>query len=1762
MIGSGPSQLALAVGQANAQQTYSDNIVAQGGHLALASVVDFGTAVYNSLDFFDVLEDAETTSVLDGLGAESTADFYQDNKDLVNAVSFIGGVFVPGGLAVKGSQLLRAGLKGSHFLNPQSTRGKLRTASRMIREGKRSTEEYTALKISTLRNAVAQGIVDNGAAELAILTTLNAHPLMEEYMEDLPSNFLTSMAFGSAISGVIDLASTSNRIATVAGNTLARAHRPVLDALPQKPLVTSEGTDFKVLDQTIRELDGIITNESYSIETRAFAKSARLTTEVEARKATEAVVAPTGIAKDDTAFLEQVEDVLRRPESFGVERFRFFNAKPTDKPTALNRLTSLFRTTDEGEQTARGVYSPQFGFYVDEGSAARIASAVDSGETVDTVRRAADKAFRSGSWRVAKEEGDNLVGATAAEVDTDYLVKLATFDRLSITQLGQASVHNSDIASIQAIAARVRKEEVAIERLRTNADELREQATAQGKTPKQVDDLNKQADQVEARANTQQTKLDGLRVNIAGSAPTEQALRSQRIGKDHVAKVRRATEGLPSMVDSVSPALGNVLRRWVAGEPGVDTALRTEVATLLRTGQSDNQAVRELLSSEHANSVRASLSKVADNQGRIHLTPNPLRSAGQGFEVETYSLATQANAKVKPISVQSVIGMIRNADGSNHILAVDTTRNAVRSNLGNLRLDGDGAIITNDAAITGADASAFAERATTDWVIQQSRAALDDGFGIEELARRANLDVPSVQRILGMPDGDALAAGGGVGQRYSDAAELGEYLSNRQRLLVGEDSGNLDSYYDYVKMLEAGTDRKVLDEWATSTTLDLMTTSQSRLVTQLMRNYGADSAKGQANFRTQLQLLKRSLGLVNDELGRTRLIQSADSYSNRMGDAGRIINHFGDKFTAAYNETLNNYVSPMNATLSRIAQNDAQLVTLNTAIQVHRSIGEGTIRFADGVFLNRASPRDQWKEVMWEGKVFKVPDSMPDVRQFLEQSGRVGQELHQMRITKSKLTGGIAPQNKGFWIPNFDARSKNIMFMRLSNGDQRIITGNTVQELETKRQALQDFHNGNVEFITPKQREDFNYLKGLADDGQLSAADIGKTRAGKLANALPAATLEDARGVINSLADQLFSGAKNLHGIVFDDSLQLLRQQESFAKEAIENQGESKLRRVIGDPVHAASIQRETLLGSRQQLSQFTTWNNVNSAFESILTSTLNKWNRISEGFEVRSGRASDRLASLKDELEEAGVPYPYQAFEDAKAVELFHREAKPADARRVISAGNGLAATMALRFMELAQPIVNAMSLPIMSYSAAAQKYDRQFLGYTQQRAAEYPLRYMMNGVRAMHDDTYNGLFKQAEDQGFFSPVVSEATEAIKLTRLREQGLLSKAENALDRIDGLLGGKTVAASDYSESLVRKVSFSTGVQLGKELYGMKEGVDDAALLIFAKNYMDRSIGNYSASQRPVLFHGTAGAAIGLFQTYMVTFAQNMYRHIEQRDFKAIAGVMLTQAGIFGTGSLPGYDMVSKYIGENYSDNHTDLTTGLYRAVNDQTASAILYGLPSNLGGLAGLPGGGPNFSSRGAIDPRFPILNGDPPAAASVVVESAKALGNIAQRIATSGASETPTAVLEAVSMQSVSRPIARVAELLTGDSVTRAGHTVQTPEEVYTPMGVLSRILAVRPTDEVRLREATHLNTYYGAKDRENRQNAMLRIRTAIREEALDQGLVEQVALEYFNNGGTGQGFRSALNQAMQAESTSLQVTLRRELKPDSPLINMLMDI
>jgi len=294
--------------------------------------------------------------------------------------------------------------------------------------------------------------------------------------------------------------------------------------------------------------------------------------------------------------------------------------------------------------------------------------------------------------------------------------------------------------------------------------------------------------------------------------------------------------------------------------------------------------------------------------------------------------------------------------------------------------------------------------------------------------------------------------------------------------------------------------------------------------------------------------------------------------------------------------------------------------------------------------------------------------------------------------------------------------------------------------------------------------------------------------------------------------------------------------------------------------------------------------------------------------------------------------------------------------------------------------------------------------------------------------------------------------------------------------------------------------------------------------------------------------------MGLFQTYMVTLAQSLFRHLEKGEFKALAKTMLAQGGIFGAKSLPGFNIVSEQIGEHFSDQNMDLITGTFRALPTKLAETIIYGLPSSFSQAA--------ITSRGDIQPRIP----DPFSGISAIpainltMQTGEALGKVASSLfnvdKTAG-----QGLMEALSMQSISRPVARISELLSGESITNKGNLIAGPDEIWTPLSVMASAFSTRPTSEARARDAIHLNTVYGSIDRENRQEIAMQLRTHLRGGSLNENVVASLAEKYLRTGSPA-GWNSVVNSALGQTVVPAGNTVRNYLAPDSPTMRMVNDL
>lgn len=907
------------------------------------------------------------------------------------------------------------------------------------------------------------------------------------------------------------------------------------------------------------------------------------------------------------------------------------------------------------------------------------------------------------------------------------------------------------------------------------------------------------------------------------------------------------------------------------------------------------------------------------------------------------------------------------------------------------------------------------------------------------------------------------------------------------------------------------------------------------------------SMHGEVVDAAEVKVLREGLQQMVNGKGGNPLYQSADFVTSMMGRVGQLITGVGDKRAHLANMEFERLATPI-STNFKLLINDPAARTQFAMLDNFRQSTKGLLKYDKGTrqFLTKSEDGSQWIPA---GGPKVTLDVVHDSMVALDQAAA---DILENQKTLNRVKGLPAPSDIGTWIPSVDLRNKHRAFVvNHDDGTIKMLVANTADDLKTLANEYTPASNETIMTAAEVGQSKIANMSDELMDNVIKSADVGKMKKG-IGLAAPDVSGDRLAEIVNGLRDRINYQATNFVETSLQDVMQKLDYMSSMNQTYSKGQASKGFLSSVKElAVKDTAADMKDLLLGKNPVHRSAFMQNLNQTTSSVMQVGINAF---SKGWELvkptftKAGSTGDYDGFMKA-LEAQGVKDPFAAFHEAARPLLLQRAKNSGysvNPDRLINGGNAIAATLALRFGELAQPLVNMMSLPILSISTISRSVKAANMTSPSDLLAASPIATMMAGVRRAHSamPENKNFLAMFEKEGLLQPVLSEADEVLKLSRMGSGGIVGGVEKALDSKFIQLMSKP---ADVSETMVRKYSLMTGVELGRKLYG--PGASDRQIALFARDFMKQSIGNYSTSQRPMMFQGSLGAAAGLFQTYMLTFAQNMYRHVELGDYKGLGKTMLAQAGIFGVGSLPGFHPISQAIGEHFSDEHYDLVSGTYRALPDGMANLLIYGMPSNIA---------PALHTRGDVSPRVPggVTTLVAPSMVGQALEtlyaSAKSLG---QADATVGQS-----FMEALSMQSVSRPIARAAELVTGTAVTRAGNQVAGNEEVWSFQGIAARVFSTRTLQESKVREATHLNSYYGAIDSENRKAVLQQLRTSIRSGQMTAEKLDDLAFDYMRVG-TPQGFRQAVNQAFMETENPGMVDLTATLRK-SPLMNIVEDI
>lgn len=362
----------------------------------------------------------------------------------------------------------------------------------------------------------------------------------------------------------------------------------------------------------------------------------------------------------------------------------------------------------------------------------------------------------------------------------------------------------------------------------------------------------------------------------------------------------------------------------------------------------------------------------------------------------------------------------------------------------------------------------------------------------------------------------------------------------------------------------------------------------------------------------------------------------------------------------------------------------------------------------------------------------------------------------------------------------------------------------------------------------------------------------------------------------------------------------------------------------------------------------------------------------------------------------------------------------------------------------------------------------------------------------------------------------------------LRQAGIAqSKAGQFLDTLQ--------TPTNWSERFTRFIGADVGRQIA-ELRGFA-GVEADA---FASNFANKVSGNFTAGQRPQVFQGILGNAVGLFQSYQFNYMQQLFRNMAEGPQKNVAMMMALQGTIFGAQSLPGFAVANYHLLEKHNKEKSGVYSSLREMVGEGVGNAVLYGSASNLLGA--------NLWTRGDTSPRnvtlLPVSPSDI-AAVQYVGKGLEALGGFASSMLNGGSLKVSG--LEAIAHAGINRPLSGVAEWALGARTSQGGKLDMPISQDLLSVSTAVRFLGAKPMEEAIKMETFYRFNKMKAADAEKTQAVAEAFRTALlnQETGGDAAALDEFAQRYSDVGGSPANFRKFYLQNLKAVTTPRAVAL-----------------
>lgn len=353
--------------------------------------------------------------------------------------------------------------------------------------------------------------------------------------------------------------------------------------------------------------------------------------------------------------------------------------------------------------------------------------------------------------------------------------------------------------------------------------------------------------------------------------------------------------------------------------------------------------------------------------------------------------------------------------------------------------------------------------------------------------------------------------------------------------------------------------------------------------------------------------------------------------------------------------------------------------------------------------------------------------------------------------------------------------------------------------------------------------------------------------------------------------------------------------------------------------------------------------------------------------------------------------------------------------------------------------------------------------------------------------------------------------------------------------------GEKITGNKLAEEYNRFVAADVARQISD--VGIKAGVMQGdAQASFINTFVNRTQANTLASQRPLIFQGPIGQAVGLFQSFQFNTMQQLFRGISEGSAKDAAMMLGLQGTLYGLNGLPAFQYINQHIVGTGSGNkaHTDAYSTIYGAAGKTTGDWLMYGVPSNLLQT--------NIYTRGDINPRTLTVIPTNPADVIAVSAFAKFAGNIKESVSkVANGGDVWQSILQGIEHNALSRPLAGLAQSLQAAGGNNKVYSTTNSGDIsfvndFMSLATLSRLAGGKPLDEALANDEVARSMVYKATDTARMKAATETFKTNVigsHPDSLDPSAVNNYMEAFVKNGGRQQDFNKNMLNAITKVNT-----------------------